>query len=264
MQVSLRPPSPAAMDSSSKLNVLGVDFLSVSMDEAIELLNGVIAGGDKQTVSFINADCLNISCKDPSYKEILNAQDIVLPDGAGIDIACRMNGERLVANLNGTDLIPKMWEAAPKTGYSFYMLGAAPGVTERMRQNIEQMYPGINIVGNHHGYFDHETEADEIIEKINQCNPNVVLVAFGAPIQEKWIHKNKDKINSNLIIGVGGLFDFYSGDKKRAPKWMRKVGFEWAYRLFLEPGRLWRRYLIGNPLFMLRVIGARRSGRAEA
>jgi len=112
--------------------------------------------------------------------------------------------------------------------------------------------------------FDHETEADEIIEKINQCNPNVVLVAFGAPIQEKWIHKNKDKINSNLIIGVGGLFDFYSGDKKRAPKWMRKVGFEWAYRLFLEPGRLWRRYLIGNPLFMLRVIGARRSGRAEA
>lgn len=245
--------SSVAMETANKLTVLDVDFLSISMEEALAMIEQIIVSGDKQCLSFINADCLNISCKDTNYRDILNSQYFVLPDGAGINIACRMIGERLVANLNGTDLIPELWEASREKGYRFFLLGAAPGVTDRMKLKLEETYPGINISGSHHGYFDHATESESVIEKINAARPNVVLVAFGAPRQEKWIYENQDKVDSNLLVGVGGLFDFYSGDKKRAPMWMRKTGMEWMYRLYLEPGRLWRRYIIGNPMFVYRV-----------
>ncbi len=253
IQLAVNAPTDT-MDIANKLNVLDVEFLSISMEEALSLLQQIIDLGRKEPVFFINADCLNISCTDDGYRTILQSQDIVLPDGAGINIACRVIGERLVANLNGTDLIPRLWEIAPGKGYRFFLLGAAPGVTGRMKAKLEETYPGIEIVGEHHGYFDHETESESVTDIINASKPNVVLVAFGAPVQEKWIHQYKDKIESNLVVGVGGLFDFYSGDKKRAPVWMRSSGLEWMYRLYLEPGRLWRRYIVGNPLFVYRVL----------
>ena len=242
------------MDRSNQLNVLDVGFLSISMDEVLSIISDVVKTGRKESVSFINADCLNISSKDEQYRSILNSQTIVLPDGAGMNIACRMIGERLEANLNGTDLLPELCEVSRQNDFSMFLLGAAPGVAARMKENLENSYPGLNIVGEQDGYFDHETGNQEIIDKINSVTPNILLVAFGAPRQEKWIHQHRDKINSNLLIGVGGLFDFYSGDKKRAPLWMRNVGMEWLYRLYLEPGRLWRRYIIGNPLFVYRIL----------
>jgi len=250
-----------ALVNATKYNVLDVDFLSISMEEAIALIERVISDGDKQCVSFINADCLNISCKDEDYRNLLKSQNIVLPDGAGINIACRMIGERLAANLNGTDLVPQLWQLSPTKGHRFYLLGAEPGVTERMKAKLEETYPGIHIVGHHHGYFEKGDETEEVIQQINATKPNVLLVAFGAPRQEKWIFEHKDKIDSNLLMGVGGLFDFYSGDKKRAPMWMRNSGLEWLYRLYLEPGRLWRRYIVGNPLFVYRVFRWKRAAR---
>lgn len=253
------------MDSianANKLNVLDIDFLSISMEEAVALIEQVISVGDKQCVSFINADCLNISCKDQDYHSLLNSQSIVLPDGAGIKIACQMIGEKLEANLNGTDLLPRLWKSSPSKGYSFYLLGAEPGVTERMKQNLEETYPGVHIAGHHHGYFKQGEETEEVIRKINASKPNILLVAFGAPRQEKWIFEHQDKIDSNVLMGVGGLFDFYSGDKKRAPMWMRNTGLEWVYRLYLEPGRLWRRYIVGNPLFVYRVFKWKRTSKA--
>lgn len=241
------------MSDYQVVNVLGVRFLNISMDQALALLEDTISSGSREPVSFINADCLNISSHDSEYRELLNSQRIVLPDGAGIGIACRMIGERMAANLNGTDLLPLLCELAARKDYSLFLLGAGHGVGQRMKANLEKRYPGLNIVGEQHGYFDHETGSDTVIETINSLKPNIVLVAFGAPRQEKWIQQNLEKIDANLLLGVGGLFDFYSGDKKRAPLWMRKNGMEWLYRLYLEPGRLWRRYIVGNPLFIYRM-----------
>ncbi len=249
-----QPGTAESMDQANKLTLLDVGFLSISMAEALSLIRGVIREDGKESVSFINADCLNISSKDEEYRSILNSQSIVLPDGAGINIGCRLIGERLEANLNGTDLLPVLCEVAVEDEISLYLLGAAPGVAARMRENLMMTYPGLDVVGEHHGYFDHDEDSDEVIAKINASKPNIVLVAFGAPRQEKWIHNHRDKIDSNILVGVGGLFDFYSGDKKRAPLWMRKCGLEWTYRLYLEPGRLWRRYIIGNPLFVYRIM----------
>lgn len=241
-------------NNNSRLNVLDVGFLSISMDEALSLVSGVVKAGHKECVSFINADCLNITFKDKEYRAILNSQSIVLPDGAGMNIACRMIGKRLKANLNGTDLLPELCDISVQNNFSLFLMGAAPGVAARMKVNLETGYPGLNVVGEHHGYFDHDLESAEVIKKINAVKPNILLVAFGAPRQEKWIHEHQKDIDSNLLIGVGGLFDFYSGDKKRAPMWMRNTGMEWVYRLYLEPGRLWRRYIIGNPLFVYRIL----------
>lgn len=242
------------MDQSNQLNVLDVGFLSISMDDALSLVSGVVKADGKECVSFINADCLNISSGDHEYRSILNSQRIVLPDGAGMNIACRMIGKRLKANLNGTDLLPELCEISKKNDFTLFLLGAAPGVAGRMKKNLEASYPGLNVVGEQHGYFDHDSESADVIAKINSVKPNILLVAFGAPRQEKWIHRHQHEIDSNLLIGVGGLFDFYSGDKKRAPMWMRNGGIEWLYRLYLEPGRLWRRYIIGNPLFVYRIL----------
>ncbi len=249
------------MDRSRQLTVLDVGFLSISMEEALGMLADVVHSGEKESVYFINADCLNISSKDEEYRSILNSQTIVLPDGAGISIACRIIGQRLKANVNGTDLLPELCEVSTQKEFSLFLLGAAPGVAERMKENLETNYPGLNVVGEQHGYFDHETDSAGVIEKINAVKPNIVLVAFGAPRQEKWIHKHRQQIDSNLLIGVGGLFDFYSGDKKRAPVWMRNSGIEWLYRLYLEPARLWRRYIIGNPLFIYRMLRWKRKQR---
>lgn len=252
------------MDSSNQLTVLDVDFLSISMQEALGLVQATLKNDGKETVSFINADCLNISCRDNEYRQILNSQKIVLPDGAGMSIACRMIGERLAANLNGTDLLPRMCEIAAENKYTLFLLGAAPGVAARMKINLEQAYPGLQVVGEQHGYFDQETDSAQAIEKINRLRPNILLVAFGAPRQEKWIHKHREELDCNVMMGVGGLFDFYSGDKKRAPIWMRKSGIEWLYRLYLEPGRLWRRYIVGNPLFVYRMFRWKRKHRAAS
>lgn len=244
----------SSMPDHQEINVLDVRFLNISMDQALTLLENTIISGDKEAVSFINADCLNISVHDSDYRDLLNGQNIVLPDGAGIGIACRLIGERMAANLNGTDLLPPLCKLASSKGYSIFLLGAAEGVGQRMKANLEATYPGLDIVGEQHGFFDHEKDTDTVIENINALKPNILLVAFGAPRQEKWIRRYIDKIDANLLLGVGGLFDFYSGDKKRAPLWMRNSGLEWVYRLYLEPGRLWRRYIIGNPMFVYRMV----------
>ncbi len=248
------------MPDHQEINVLDVRFLNITMDQALGLLEHTISSGQREAVSFINADCLNISVHDEEYRALLNSQYIVLPDGAGISIACRLIGKRMAANLNGTDLLPPLCKLAREKEYKMFLLGAAEGVGERMKANLESTYPGLEIVGEQHGYFNHETDTSQVIAEINKLRPNIVLVAFGAPRQEKWIRQHIDQIDTNLMLGVGGLFDFYSGDKKRAPLWMRNVGVEWVYRLYLEPGRLWRRYIIGNPLFIYRMIRWIRKG----
>lgn len=241
------------MHELRKLVVLDVGFISTSLEKALSMFEEVISRGGKERVSFINADCVNISYTDSQYKEILNSQSLVLPDGAGISIACRMIGERLTANLNGTDLLPHICEISVKHGYSIFLLGAGESVAARVKTNLENAWPGLNICGEQHGYFAPGAETDAVIEKINASKPNILLVAFGAPRQEKWIHEHCERLDVNLMLGVGGLFDFFSGDKQRAPRWMRNNGLEWLYRLYLEPGRLWRRYIVGNPLFIYRM-----------
>lgn len=239
---------------SDKINLFGMTFMNLGMKEAVEIIKQAVKNKFKKKIYFVNPDCLNTIFTDSEYLNVLNKGDYVFPDGIGINIACRIIKNPLKENVNGTDMLPFLCTMLSDNKYSMYLLGAKPGIAEKMKKRLEKKYPELNIAGYRDGYFNRKTENKQVIESINKSEAEVLLIAFGAPNQEKWIHENADKLNCNVLIGVGGLFDFYSGNIKRAPKWMREIGLEWFYRLIQEPGRMWRRYIIGNPLFVFRVI----------
>lgn len=209
----------------------------------------------KRTCNFVNADCLNNAYKNQRYRQVLSQSNRVYADGSGIRLACKIKKVPSPNNINGTDLFPDICEHAgrhfPKQ-FNVFFLGGAKGVAEKMLANMQERYPDVNFVGCQHGYFDKEKPM-EVINKINQSKANLLLVGMGAPYQELWISKHRKLIETPMCMGVGGLFDYYSGNIKRAPLWMRKVGCEWVWRFLQEPGRLAKRYLIGNILFVLRV-----------
>ncbi len=236
-----------------KVNIFDMSFDNLTMNSAIKLLDKAISSQTKKKVFFVNADCLNKIFSDNDYFNVLKDGDYIFPDGIGINIACKMLKDPLLENINGTDMLPYLCSLAAMKSYSIFLLGGKPGVPEKMKLNLETKYQGLNIVGTQDGYFERDKK-DVIIDRINSLNADILLVAFGAPLQEKWITENSNRINSAVLMGVGGLFDFYSGNIKRAPTWMREVGLEWFFRMIQEPKRLWKRYIIGNPVFIYRVL----------
>lgn len=241
-------------EHSNTVNLFGLEFDNVTMNDAVRIVRDAIAGVSKTTVFFVNPDCLNKIFEDTDYYRVLQTNDYIFPDGIGINIACKMLGDPLVENVNGTDLLPFLCEMCQEEGLSMYLLGAKPSVAEKMKDRLEEKYPGLRIAGAAHGFFDRERQSGDVIEEINSVKPDILLVAFGAPHQEKWLSMHKDEIDAKVMMGVGGLFDFYAETIKRAPVWMREIGIEWVYRLIQEPGRMWKRYVIGNPLFIYRVL----------
>jgi len=212
----------------------------------------ILLSGKQTTIGFVNADCMNKCFDDETYHQTLRDMNQVYPDGIGVRLASEMFGNGVKDNINGTDLFPLLCERLAKTSHSIFLLGACEGVAEATAANMQERYPGLQIAGCQDGYFSAEEE-DKVIDQINASGANVLLVAMGAPQQEKWIDRNREKLNASILMGVGGLFDFYSGGVSRAPVWLREVGLEWVWRLLQEPGRMWRRYVVGNPLFLYRV-----------
>ena len=236
------------------LSLFGIRFANLSMVESISLLEqAALQRTTATSVFFINPDCLNKTFADPDYQETLATADHVFPDGIGLTIAGKILGTPLKENVNGTDMLPFLCQMAAARDLPLFLLGGRPGVAEKMAENITSRY-GVTVAGTHHGYFDHEHESSHMVELINAAEPAIVLVAFGAPLQEKWIRAHQQQLRAGVVMGVGGLFDFYAGTVRRAPRWLRELGLEWFYRILQEPGRMWRRYVIGNPLFLFRVL----------
>ncbi|WP_295447322.1 WecB/TagA/CpsF family glycosyltransferase [uncultured Thiodictyon sp.] len=234
------------------INFFGIPVVNTTMNEAVDW---VIANAKETTpklMAFVNPDCLNIAWKDANYRTVLLAADRVLPDGIGIHLGCRMLDLALQANVNGTDMFPILCEAAARERLPIYLLGARPGVAQAAADNMVGRYPALRIVGARDGFFLPAEEAS-VLDAINASGARILLAAFGVPRQELLLHRWRDRLATPVCMGVGGLFDFYSGRIPRAPVWMREIGLEWLYRLMQEPGRMWRRYVIGNPLFLLRV-----------
>ena len=229
--------------------IFGVPCDNVTMTQALDRLDELIRRRSG-FAAFINAHCLNIACKDPEYVDILNRADAVWPDGSGIRMAGRIRRFPVPENVNGTDMFPLIC-AKP---YRIFMLGAAPGVAEKAMARAQTEFPAAQFVGAAPGFFADEAEERAVIARINALDPDILLVAMGVPRQEKWIDRHRSELVCGVVMAVGGLLDFVSGRIPRAPVWMRKLGIEWCYRLYQEPVRLFRRYVIGNPLFLLRVI----------
>jgi len=233
--------------------LFGVHVGNMTMAQAIDDLLDRCQRRISTNAAFVNADCLNKAWQDEDYRRILNGFDRVYADGSGIKLASYIHGWKLLDNVNGTDMFPLLCQRLAARGGSLFLLGARPGVAESCGRAMQLRYPGLKIAGTQHGYFPAST-TDELLEQINASGADVLLVAFGAPIQERWLAEHTHKLEVPLHIGVGGLLDFYSGRIPRAPFWLRRIGMEWIWRLLQEPVRMWRRYLLGNPLFVLRVL----------
>ena len=243
----------AASSSPASFQLLDVRVDNLEIDEALEwICRSAQDHSRTDQLAFANPDCFNIAVKHDAYRDTLKNAERVFADGIGVHLACGMLDVSMKANLNGTDLFPRLCELAQAENLSIYLLGARPGIVDKMVDSVAGEYPGLKIAGTRHGYFDHNEES-AVIEQINASNADILLVAFGAPRQEIWIAENRERLNVGLALGVGGLFDFISGSMPRAPLWMREIGLEWCFRLYQEPRRMWRRYIIGNPLFLFRV-----------
>lgn len=240
---------PAHVD---ELSILGINVHDLLMKEAVKAILRLLEGGQPSQVCFVNADCVNIAYGDTEYRKILQSVPLVLADGIGLKVAGRLLGQDIRANVNGTDLFPVLCAALSGTGQGVYLLGASPGMTQRVSQWIRKNHPGVTVSGCHHGYFSAEEEK-AVIQGIKDSGAAVLLVAMGVPSQDKWIHTHLRATGVKVALGVGGLFDFFSARIPRAPLWMRRLGLEWVYRLLREPRRLWRRYLLGNAVFLARV-----------
>lgn len=236
-----------------RISIFGIRMLNITMTNALALIEDRINAKQKTSIFFVNADCLNKVFVDKDYYQILSGNEVVFPDGIGIKLAGKMLKTPVIDNVNGTDMLPLLCAIAQKKGYRIFLLGAAPGIADTMKENLEKKYPGLQICGTRNGFFNWDAEAKEVIEEINSAKTDILLVAFGAPLQEMFISRFGSGINAFAMMGVGGLFDFYSGRIPRAPLWMRKLGCEWIFRLLQEPKRMWKRYIIGNPLFLYRV-----------
>ncbi|MGI2323428.1 MULTISPECIES: WecB/TagA/CpsF family glycosyltransferase [Methylococcus] len=242
----------AIRPAPDQLEFFGVAIANTTMSEAIDWIVRRVREDRPATIAFVNPDCLNIAYGNPEYREVLGKVERVLPDGIGIRFGCRILGTSLRANVNGTDMFPRLCERCAHENLSLFLLGARPGVARQAAENMLQRYPNLKIVGSCDGYFAPDAE-NEIIETINRSGADILLVAFGVPKQELWLWKHRSRLKPRVAMGVGGLFDFYSGRIPRAPLWLREIGLEWSWRLLQEPGRMWRRYIIGNPLFLYRV-----------
>jgi len=243
-------------DCAAPVEVLGVTVNRYTVSQAVAKVDHFIRQGGTYAVYFVNAHTLNLAAEDREYRDILNAGDLVLNDGIGLDIALSVNATRFPANLCGTDFVPELCQYAVEGGHSVFFLGGRLGIAERAAEALKQYFPELNICGTHHGYFDKESCKD-VLECIYRTEPDILLVGFGNPLQEEWIHEHKDRLPECVAIGVGALFDYLAGKESRAPRVVRTLRCEWIYRLLMAPGSKWRRYVLGNPLFLYRVYKAR-------
>ena len=241
--------------------ILGIPVLAIRWNDAIALLARLVAERRFTKVSFLNAHNANLAYADPVFAEALD-DFLVLPDGVGVDVAAKLlYGTPFPDNLNGTDLIPAFLQASARP-LTVALLGATRVNAEAASAKLAALAVQHSFVVIHDGYFSADEESG-IVERIASLRPDVLLVAMGVPRQELWIARHIDARHCTLPIAVGALLDFLSGAVPRAPLWVRRFRLEWLFRLWIEPGRLWRRYVVGNPVFLWRVIRQKFSRKSE-
>ncbi|MFN8545808.1 MAG: WecB/TagA/CpsF family glycosyltransferase [Candidatus Binatia bacterium] len=259
-EVPARPPCAVDVDAVARVVVLGVPLINVTKEEAAQLLECWIDDGKgrARAVFIVNAHTLNLACDDHGFREVLRAGDAVFGDGTGVRWAARMKGVAMRDNLVGTDLLPYCFTRSQRE-VRVFLLGSTAETVRRAAVHLEETYARVRVAGAHHGYLD-AVESSAVVRQINAARPDMLLVAMGNPLQEQWIHEQRARLEVPVSIGVGGLFDHWGGNLRRAPTWVRRLGFEWLQLMLQQPQKA-RRYLAGNPRFVARALrDARENG----
>lgn len=231
---------------------------NINVTNMTETVHYLIENLDKLRGKYIcvaNVHTTVMSYEDELYRRIQNGAAMALPDGKPLSVVSQWMGYKQARKVSGPDLMPELFKASQKNGYSHYFYGSTEETLEKLEKALRSQYPKLKIAGMYSPPFRNlsEEEKSRIIQKINETSPDFIWVGLGAPKQEKWMAENKDKVRG-IMIGVGAGFDFHAGTIKRAPKWMQDLGLEWLYRLLQEPGRLWKRYLVTNLKFIFFII----------
>jgi N-acetylglucosaminyldiphosphoundecaprenol N-acetyl-beta-D-mannosaminyltransferase len=242
-----------ASNAPPQIKFLGVRIDNFTMAEASARIVAMARTNEASQVCFVNADCFNIAYSDQDYRDTLARAKLVLADGIGVRLAGAILDQNVRENVNGTDMLPYLCTALEAAGMGLYLFGGKPGVADDAGKWITDHYPDLILSRTRDGYFTEEEEP-AVLEEIAASKAGVVLVALGSPRQDKWIAAHRMQVGNKVLIGVGGLLDFYSGRIPRAPVWIRELGMEWLYRFWQEPGRMWRRYFVGNFKFLYHVL----------
>lgn len=249
--------SNRAIRSLDQRSFLGVKVSLVTVSQLDDWIVDCVHDSGKALVLNINAHMINLTRRLPWLKDFINSAEVVFCDGYGVIFGARILGTRIPERITYADWMWDLGALAESRGFTLFFLGGSPGVAEQAACCLVERSPGLRIAGIHHGFFDKSAgsaENEAVIRKINRAKPNILVVCFGMPLQEQWLMQNWHRIDANVALTGGGVFDQVSGNIPRCPPWMARNGLEWLGRLYFEPRRLWKRYLFGNPLFLWHVL----------
>ena len=238
-----------------RIEVMGVPFDNVTMDEALDRALELISEPGCALCVTPNAEIVYEAMEDPALREDLSSAELVLPDGAGVVLAAKILGTPVKEKVAGIEFGTRLMERLAGTEKTFYFLGGKPGVAEQAAEKMKTRFPSLRICGARDGYF---SEDDPVIDGINRVRPDVLFVCLGAPKQERFMVRNRQALQASFAVGLGGSLDGFAGNVKRAPRWMIRCNLEWLYRLIKEPWRIGR--MMRLPKFMLRVLARRMRG----
>ena len=235
-----------------RVDVLGVGVSAINMDIAIDVIDRWITSGTRHYVCITGVHGVMESQRDEALRRIHNEAGLVTPDGMPLVWLSRWRGWRNTSRVYGPDLMLALCERSLATGYRHYFYGGQPGVPEQLARRLQQRFPGLTVTGTFSPPFRPLSDAEEteIVARINDARPDIVWVGLGTPKQERWMSQHVSRLHASALIGVGAAFDLHAGLRRQAPSWMQRSGLEWLFRLGQEPRRLWRRYLVNNPLFL--------------
>lgn len=241
---------------TDRIDILGNPVDVLTMQAAVDLIAEKIKAKQVCQVVTANAEILYAAERDPSLFLVLHDAGVVTADGMGVVLASRLIGQPLPERVAGYDLLHELANRGQRAGWRFFLLGAKPEVVQAAAVRLQQLYPGMIIAGHHDGYFSSD-QVHSVLHSIKESKPDILLVAMGAPKQDKWLHDYLDASGALIGIGVGGSLDILAGTAKRAPAWMQGAGLEWLFRLWKQPARFWR--MLALPKFIWAVIWRRRS-----
>ncbi len=239
-----------------RVNILGSKINVININELLIQLNKLIASKKSHYICVTNVHTVTTGISNKSFRDITNNSSLSIPDGMPLVWIAKNRGYRNIEKCSGPDIMLEIFRISEQKGYSNYFYGSTEDTLNKMKKNLLNKFPKLNIIGmDSPPYRELSKEEDEeVISKINALKPNIIWIGLGAPKQEIWMQNHVNKINSSVIFGVGAAFDFHAGTLKRAPLWMQNHGLEWLYRFIKEPRRLWKRYLLINLKFIVCLI----------
>jgi len=243
----------------ARVDVLGVGVSAIDPDDALREVTRWIDNDLRHYVCVTGVHGVMESQRDAELVRIHNESGLTTPDGMPMVWAAHAAGAKNTQRVYGPDLMLAVCERAAERGWTCFLYGATDEVLEQLRSNLSDRYPGLRIVGTHSPPFRELTDEEDeaIVRQINESGAQIVWVGLSTPKQERWMASHVGRLNASALFGVGAAFDMHAGNLRQAPRWMQRSGLEWLFRLASEPRRLWRRYAVNNPRFVLAIIRRR-------